>query len=968
MKENIKIGFQKFLSYFVMFFCFIFFPIFLIFNTSDFYFESKVNKYKQAKLTEMNNSLEYLNKYSNNKKYFHFLLSKISDYAQKSENPLEYIKTNINNLRSKYPNGFQFIVWNENGKILKEISDKVDYTYALNKIYESLFEVTKAVRSNPNVKISNIDSVKKNINILNKVLGKIFIPNNLRKPILDGVDSGPLLSDLGSDFSYVWFSIKDKISFLCFISDKLLNDYSGLNKITNILNKNSNYICGFSVLPEYDMAKSSFPVKYKSDLALSLSVFENGESAIYDSERALVRMSMPQPDIRTFCFMPKINEIWNIKTRRNILSGIFTSLLLFVYSLIGFKYLYKRHFFSINWKLTSLFLIANLVPIIILAFVSNKYITNKKISLKNEIIEDIERAMRDLDLEYKYFFEQYSTKINFVVEDISKQVKNETIKENEINKIVSLYDDFNPSLLFLIASSGEIITSKVMDDTTQFSPSFVSSLSINSLRFLNNKKNEIIKYKGDAFSFVFDPELSGFYKAFVKNIGHVSEFFLGNLNRILYFYAIGDKEHFNNNYLLMLLWDTHKFQNLFLKDNFDSLSNSFPEAKFAIKSNIEKSFWGSESLKKHLDSIITKRYGNIEKIIGNKEINGEKYLFICINGSNLENWTLMAVYPEKLIDDNVYFYIFQVIVIALTSLLFTIIIGQLLSLHFIKPIHNIGKAVNAIKDHNFSYSVPIGDKDEFGRLNLVFNRVIEGLGDFEVAKIVQKSLLPGNSFDFGEFDIWAKSVVMTTLGGDYYDCFKIDDKYLGIIIGDMAGHGIPAGLMMAMAKSAVLSAPNEIKINPSALAERLHKMFFSIQNNRLKRMMTFQYYVLNIETGHFIYTNAGHNYPIIVDNNIHKASFMNCPSIPLGVSSKFRSKNHEFDLNKGQSLVLYTDGVIESVNDSQEQFGYDRFIDCLPDFYNANSEVFYDNFYNKFYKNWVSQVNDDLTLIVVNRK
>ena len=66
MKENIKIGFQKFLSYFVMFFCFIFFPIFLIFNTSDFYFESKVNKYKQAKLTEMNNSLEYLNKYSVN--------------------------------------------------------------------------------------------------------------------------------------------------------------------------------------------------------------------------------------------------------------------------------------------------------------------------------------------------------------------------------------------------------------------------------------------------------------------------------------------------------------------------------------------------------------------------------------------------------------------------------------------------------------------------------------------------------------------------------------------------------------------------------------------------------------------------------------------------------------------------------------------------------------------------------------
>ena len=128
------------------------------------------------------------------------------------------------------------------------------------------------------------------------------------------------------------------------------------------------------------------------------------------------------------------------------------------------------------------------------------------------------------------------------------------------------------------------------------------------------------------------------------------------------------------------------------------------------------------------------------------------------------------------------------------------------------------------------------------------------------------------------------------------DCFKIDDKNFGIIIGDVAGHGIPAGLMMSMAKSAVLSAPCEIKTNPSALTERLHEMFFSIKSDKLKRMMTFQYFVLNVENGHFIYTNAGHSYPIIVDNNTHKASFMKYTSYPLGASSKCRCKNQIFDL------------------------------------------------------------------------
>ena len=136
----------------------------------------------------------------------------------------------------------------------------------------------------------------------------------------------------------------------------------------------------------------------------------------------------------------------------------------------------------------------------------------------------------------------------------------------------------------------------------------------------------------------------------------------------------------------------------------------------------------------------------------------------------------------------------------------------------------------------------------------------------------------------------------------------------------------------------------------------------------LKRMMTFQYFVLNIENGHFIYTNAGHSYPIILDDNTHKASFMNYTSYPLGASSKCRCKNKEFDLNEGQSLVLYTDGIIEATNTEKELLGYDRFINCLPNFYDINPETFYYNLYDKVYKKWISQVNDDLTLIIINRK
>jgi hypothetical protein len=915
----------------------------------------------------MEANLDYLNKYSNNKKYFHFLLSKISDYAQNSSNPIKYLKTNIDNIKRKYPNSFLFILWDENGKIVKEASDKASYSYVANKVYECLDEVTKAVRINPSVKIANIELIRKNINILNNFFGNIFIAENLKKPISRGIDSSPLLTDFGGDYSFAWFSINKKVSFLCFISSELLNNSFCLKKISRVLNQNTDIVYGFSKSPDYEKPASDFPSEFESEITLALSIFENGGDSCFENNKALVKMAMPQPDVITYCYFHKKSDIWNYEDKRNIGVSFLSLVLLSFYVFVGFWFLYKHHFFSIGWKLTSLFLIANLVPICFLAYVTKKYNTNKKFSLNNEIAEDLTRVMRNFDLEYNYAFEKYSLKLNSKVDVISKKIGNDFIKENEKKEISDLFYYVNPTSVYLIASSGEMIISKNSEDKSNNSFNFMSTFGKSSLDFLNHKQVE--SDNNDIFSDVFTPELSDFYKSFLlKNIGNINLLFFGNIKQVYYFYTFGEKEIFNNNYLLVFSWNNEEFQNIFLKENFNNLLKSYPEAVFCIKSNLEKTFYGPHWLEPYLNSVLEKKSEITEKITGNIEIEGKKYFYVCQTGTNLDNWTMMAIYPDELINKSLSYYIIQVLIGALISLIFTIIIGQLLSFQFLKPIQNIGKAVKAIGEHNFSYHVPIFDKDEFGRLNQVFNRVIDGLGDFEVAKIVQESLLPGNHFSVGDFDIFAKTVVMTTLGGDYYDCFKINSDYLGIIIGDVAGHGIPAGLMMAMAKSAVLSASEEIKIDPSALTTMLHKMFYSIKNKRLKRMMTFQYFVLNINNGHFIYTNAGHCFPVIVDNNTKKAIYMDYASNPLGITSKCRCSNQEFDLAKGQSLILYTDGIVEANNSNKEQFGYERFLNCLPKNYDINPENYYYNLYNKVYKKWILDIDDDLSLILINRK
>ena len=93
IKENFYLYFQKFLSSFVILFCFLFFPLFLVYTALDTYFVSNIETLKNTKLAEMDNQIDYLNKYSNNNKYFHYLLSKISDYAQKAK--IEYYAKHI---------------------------------------------------------------------------------------------------------------------------------------------------------------------------------------------------------------------------------------------------------------------------------------------------------------------------------------------------------------------------------------------------------------------------------------------------------------------------------------------------------------------------------------------------------------------------------------------------------------------------------------------------------------------------------------------------------------------------------------------------------------------------------------------------------------------------------------------------------------------------------------------------------
>jgi serine phosphatase RsbU (regulator of sigma subunit) len=354
-----------------------------------------------------------------------------------------------------------------------------------------------------------------------------------------------------------------------------------------------------------------------------------------------------------------------------------------------------------------------------------------------------------------------------------------------------------------------------------------------------------------------------------------------------------------------------------------------------------------------------------ENLIGSLVVCGAPHLFVGLKGKSLSNNLLAMLYPDSKLEEQIDSLRARILAGAALSLFLTLIIGQALSRQFLTPIRHLADATLAIGGRHFNHRIPIIDEDEFGHLNQVFNRVIEGLGELEVAKIVQESLFPGNNFKAGNFSIYGKSVVMTTLGGDYYDCLQINKDLWGVVIGDVAGHGVPAGLMMAMAKASVLMAPEHVKIDAAALTARLHHMFFAIKNDRLKRMMTFQYFVMKPDDGSFSFANAGHCFPILVKPAQQSAELIEHVATPLGIGPRARYKNFEFRVEPGESLLLYTDGIAEAKNAQGEEFGYERLKQLALDAFDPDPEAFYRKIFAA-YENWSARPDDDLTIILVN--
>jgi phosphoserine phosphatase RsbU/P len=189
------------------------------------------------------------------------------------------------------------------------------------------------------------------------------------------------------------------------------------------------------------------------------------------------------------------------------------------------------------------------------------------------------------------------------------------------------------------------------------------------------------------------------------------------------------------------------------------------------------------------------------------------------------------------------------------------------------------------------------------------------IADIDKAKQLQRSILPEHEYKFHDYDVFGVTIPAEIVGGDFYDYIKIgdDEERLGIVVGDAASKGLSAAAEAMYISGAIRMAGNfQIKISP--MMNRMNSLVNKIFSDD-KFASLFYGELSNDKKGLFLYANAGHN-PAIFYNHRHKNLTYLHPTGPLlGPAPNSKYETDSINFEKGDLLLIYSDGIVEAAND-----------------------------------------------------
>lgn len=242
--------------------------------------------------------------------------------------------------------------------------------------------------------------------------------------------------------------------------------------------------------------------------------------------------------------------------------------------------------------------------------------------------------------------------------------------------------------------------------------------------------------------------------------------------------------------------------------------------------------------------------------------------------------------------------------------------------------------------------------------------------ELEIARKAQLRMLPQQIPQLPGLDIAAHSEPAKEVGGDYYDFVRLDENRLGVVIGDVSGKGMPAALYMTLTKG-FLQARALPHASPREILCGMNRGFYQTADRNM--FVSLFYLIFNPAQQTVMCARAGHN-PIIIHKHASQyTKLLQPPGIALGLEKgeifERIIQQETCDLEKGDTLVLYTDGLTEAMNHKREEFGEERLLDLIASNNRGSASDLLD-LIRKEHRNFIGREDqfDDLTCVVVKIK
>jgi sigma-B regulation protein RsbU (phosphoserine phosphatase) len=334
----------------------------------------------------------------------------------------------------------------------------------------------------------------------------------------------------------------------------------------------------------------------------------------------------------------------------------------------------------------------------------------------------------------------------------------------------------------------------------------------------------------------------------------------------------------------------------------------------------------------------------------------------------------------------VYVFVFKAVaVIFLLIEGVALLIGVRLTRSITYTVHKLYGATERVKKGDFSYRIGVPSSDQLSALGEAFDSMtasVERLlreseeklrleSELEIAREVQAQLFPRSAPEVPGLTLYGVCKAARSVSGDYYDFLKLGENRVCLVLGDVSGKGISAALLMAAIQSALraqfydgfalTSGSHTLPLSTAAVVSRLNLQLY--ENTPREKYVTFFFGVYDAATRTLTYTNAGHLPPVLFRRG--KVERLRVGGTVVGLLSPITYEQAEIQIQPGDLLLAFTDGITEPENHYGEEFGEDRVLEVVRRALNASPQVLVEEIYRSV-SDWTGspELQDDMTLVV----